>query len=77
MRVDDLFSYLISTDQLDNTLGLKENIETCPKCNEELYIYDNNVLYCKKCKYMFNYLKKDKINNKKLTYIEKMNIRNK
>ena len=74
MKVDDLFSYLIATDQLDDTLGLK-NIEKCPKCNEELYIYDNNILYCKRCKYMFNYLKKDKIYNKKLTYTEKMNIK--
>ena len=75
MEVDDLFSYLVSTDQLDEFLGLKENVLTCPNCSEELYIYERNLLYCKKCKYIYEHNKEERISNKRLTYTEKNNIR--
>ena len=74
MKADDFFSYLVATDQLDEFLGLKENILKCPNCEEELYIYERNLLYCKKCKFIFEHNKEEKLSNKKLTYTGKRNI---
>lgn len=74
MRADDFMSYLIATDQLDEFMGFKENIVKCPNCNEEMFIYKTNLLYCKKCKYILEHNKDEKVANKKLTYTEKTSI---
>ena len=66
MRADDLFEYLFVTDQLDEHFGIKE-IMKCPKCNSELYIYEDNVLYCPLCDSLNRYNTNKKIYNKKLT----------
>ena len=70
---NDLFGYLISNDMLNDTLGIK-NILNCPNCNNELYIYENNLLYCKKCKCLFEYNDYKKLDNKVLSYKEKKNM---
>ena len=75
IQTEDFISYLASTDQLDEFLGLKENIVKCPNCLEDLYIYEKNLFYCKKCKFMFEHNKNEKVANKRLTYIEKNKIR--
>ena len=75
IQKDDFIGYMIATDQLDEFLGLKENIVKCPNCMEELYIYERNLLYCKKCQYMYEHNKNEKLSNKRLTYIEKSNIK--
>ena len=75
MITDDFIGYMIATDQLDEFLGLKESVVRCPNCSKELYIFERNLLYCKKCNYMYEHNKDEKIGNKKLTYSEKINIR--
>ena len=76
MNLDDFASCMIVNNQFDEYLGLKENIVKCPNCLEDLYIYEKNLLYCKKCKFMYEYNKEEKISNKRLSYIDKMNISN-
>lgn len=75
MKMDDFMGYMIATDQLDEFLGLKENIVKCPNCLEDLYIYERNLLYCKKCKFIYEHNKEEKIANKRLSYTDKMNIK--
>lgn len=74
IQTEDFISYLNATDQLDEFLGFKENIITCPNCGEDLYIYERNLLYCKKCQFIFEHNKNEKIANKRLTYTQKSNI---
>lgn len=75
IQKDDFISYMVATDQLDEFLGIKENIVKCPNCLEDLYIYERNLLYCKKCKFMFEHNKNEKLANKRLTLTDKMNMR--
>lgn len=73
--LNSLFSYLASTDQLDDLLGLKhDNIANCPKCNEELLIYEDNILYCPRCNELEEYKLNRSIDNKKLTLEQKRMI---
>jgi len=74
MKTDDFISYLASTGELDEFLGLERKVMNCPNCGEELYIYEKYLLYCKKCKYMLEHKKDERLDNKKLTYIEKQSI---
>lgn len=74
MKTDDFMSYLSATNQLDEFLGLRENIVKCPNCGEDLYIYERNLFFCKKCKFMYEHNKEEKVANKRLTYTEKKNI---
>lgn len=77
MDINDMISYLAATDQLDEFLDLKhDNIANCPECNSELLIYDNNILYCPKCKKLEEYKLNRKIDNKKLSLEQKLNIIN-
>lgn len=46
MDKDELFDYLIATDQLDDFLGLEIK---CPNCDGILKLTDNNELYCENC----------------------------
>lgn len=72
MKPEELFSYLFEKDQLEELLGLKhDNIANCPECNDELLIYDNNFLYCPKCKKIEERIVKREIDNKKLTLEQK------
>lgn len=75
IQTDDFMSYLAATDQLDEFLGLKENILKCPNCKEDLYIFEKGLFYCKKCKFMFEHSKEERVANKRLTYTEKRNIK--
>ena len=74
IQTEDILSYLAATDQLDEFLGFKENIIKCPNCGEDLYIYERNLLFCKKCSYIFEHNKEEKIANKRLSYTQKSNI---
>lgn len=74
MDANDIIEIMETTGELDEFLGLKENIVKCPNCMEELYIYKKNLLYCKKCKFMYEHNKNEKIANKRLTYTEQNNI---
>ena len=75
MDSNDLISYLMSTGELDDCFGLKEeNIINCPNCNSELYIYDSNYLYCMKCDTIYEYDSNKKINNRRLTLSQKNKI---
>ena len=67
MNVDDLMEYLYSTNQVDNTFGLKE---TCPVCGKELETTNDYAFpyYCPNCDMFIN---KNKTEGKKL---EKQNI---
>ena len=47
MNSDDLFSYLVATDQVDEFFG--NNILKCPYCKSTLYVYEDNIMYCDKC----------------------------
>ena len=77
MNINDMISYLSATDQLDEFLGLKhDNIANCPECNSELLIYDNNILYCPKCKKLEEYKLNRKIDNKRLSLAQKLSIDN-
>lgn len=75
MNNDDFFSYLVATDQVDEFLGLKEVI-TCPTCGSELYIYDDDILYCYNCDKLIKYNLNKKIYNKELTLEQKRIIMN-
>jgi uncharacterized protein YbaR (Trm112 family) len=70
MNNDDLFSYLVATDQLDEFLGYKEIVK-CPGCNTELLIYEDNILYCPNCEKFTRYNLNKKIYNKELTLEQK------
>ena len=65
---EDFIGYLFATDQLDEFMGYKENIVKCPNCGEDLYIYEKNLFYCKKCNYTFEHNKNEKVANKRLVY---------
>ena len=47
---DELFSYLIATDQVDEFMGYKPK---CPICEESLIKLEENY-YCEKCDKLFN-----------------------
>lgn len=58
MDKDELFSYLVATDQLDEFLGYKEKDEInfkCPECGNELVQYDedNSKWYCSDCNIVY------------------------
>ncbi len=71
---DDLFSYLMANDMLNNRLGLKK-IVYCPVCNSELYIYDKYHLYCMMCMCLYESDINEQIDNKVLTYTDKRKIK--
>ena len=74
MKNNNFIEYLYVTGQLDDTFDFK-NILKCPVCNSELFIYEDNLLYCKKCDQFCTNRSRKKISNKTLTYIEKKDIR--
>ena len=75
MNTDELFSYLIATDQIDEFFGLKsDNTIKCENCNSDLFQYEGSIFYCKKCNILSKYNINKKTNNKKLTFQEKIDI---
>ena len=74
MKTEDFLGYLFATDQLDEFLGIREKMLKCQNCGEDLYIYKSNLLFCKKCKFIFEHNKEEKVANKRLTLEEQRNI---
>ena len=67
MKLDDFVSYLASTDQLDDFLGIKEEEkEKCLNCNNELAQINENILCCENCGCVYEHNTKDE--EKKLVY---------
>ena len=71
--MNKMMEYLVVTGQVDQFFNLK-NIVKCPTRKKELYIYKENLLYCKKCKELLEYNENKPIHNESLTYQEKQNI---
>ncbi len=63
MDLDKFIEYMMVTDQLDDTFGLKEK---CPSCGKELQKSNDRAFpyYCPNCELLIS---KDKTEGKKLT----------